>query len=267
MRKKRKKIPPQLIQRYEAKFVIPERMIGPISEFASVYCSLDTYSQRTANNFYRVNNLYFDTPNYTFLKNRMDGIENRFNMRIRLYSDTAAIPCIFEIKQKQVNFIKKYRATIYDKNWHRLFNVQDYRPHKHEENSTDSSKNLFLRLAYSYNATPKILSQYMRKAYVSDVDEYGRVTFDTDLQYQHAEGYSLLPDKNKMVPLDNETLFDSECNVVLELKCYSTLVPLWMVDLIRYFDLKRRNFSKYVTGITNVLQQYQYDPGLRQTVL
>lgn len=253
--------------RYELKFVVPANMVGPISDFASVYCSIDKYSAMSENCFYRVNNLYFDTPNYLFLRKRIEGSENRFNMRIRTYSDTTSMPCRFEIKQKNVNIIRKYKVVIHDENWHRLFEDDGYGLYNEEDIEASSIKKLFLRMAYSYNAAPKVLSQYLRKAYISDVDDYARITFDTDLRYQPADGYNLIPDENKMVPLDDETLFDPDCSVVLELKCNVSQVPLWMIDLIRHFDLFRRSFSKYVTGVSNVLKLYKSDPGLRQAAV
>lgn len=265
MRRGHQEVAPPILQRYESKFVIPRRLIGPISDFASVYCSLDKHSECTEDHFYRCNNLYFDTPGYLFLMRRiLNNGENRFNMRIRTYSDTASSPCFFEIKQRNVNIIKKYRTVVHDENWPRMFEDLAYNFHKEKAMEADSNKALFFRMAYAYNATPKVLSQYLRKAYVSDVDDYARVTFDTDLRYQSADGYNLIPDESKMVPLDNETLFDAGCNVVLELKCYTTYVPLWMIDLIRYFDLRRRSFSKYVTGVSNVISQYKSDHAIRQ---
>ena len=257
------KASPPVLQRYESKFAIPEHMVKPISDFASVYCSLDKYSAKTADNFYRVNNLYFDTPNYLFLMRRIDGSVNRFNMRVRTYSDASALPCYFEIKQRNVNIIKKYRAVVHDQDWPGMFEDPGHMLHKENGSQSYSNKTLFFMMAYAHHAAPKVLSQYMRKAYVSDVDDYGRVTFDRDLRYQAAEGYNLVPDENKMVSLDHEALFDPECNVVLELKCYTAQVPLWMIDLIRYFNLRRRSFSKYVTGVVNVISCYKYDSGFR----
>ncbi len=255
------------LQRYEAKFVIPEKMIKPVSEFASIYCFLDKYSERTEDNFYCINNLYLDTPDYLFLKRRLYGRANRFNMRIRTYSNISSIPCFFEIKQKNVNIIKKYRAEINDKNWQRAFELPGYEEPNGDGSGENSNRDLFFRLAYSYCATPKVLTQYMRKAYVSDVDDYARVTFDKDMRFQVADGYNLTPNEDKMVPLDDETIFDPACNVVLELKCYTTQVPLWMIDLIRYFNLRKRHFSKYVAGITNALNMFNYDTSLRQAAL
>ncbi|MBW1900357.1 MAG: polyphosphate polymerase domain-containing protein [Deltaproteobacteria bacterium] len=265
MRRGRQEVTPPVLERYESKFVIPQQLIGPISDFASVYCSLDKYSESAKDNFYRSNNLYFDTPNFLFLMRRKNGnCENRFNMRIRTYSDHSSLPCFFEIKQRNVNVIKKYRAVVHDEDWPRMFEDPGYELDKEKGFETDSNKSLFFRMAYTYNATPKVLSQYLRKAYVSDVDDYARITFDVALRYQAAEGLKLTPDEKKMVPLDNETLFDPGCNVVLELKCYTSYVPLWMIDLVRYFDLRRTSFSKYVTGVDNVISRYMFDSAIRQ---
>jgi hypothetical protein len=124
---------------------------------------------------------------------------------------------------------------------------------------------LFIRTAYTYNASPKVFSQYMRKAYVSDIDDYARVTFDVDLKSQPPDGYCLVPDECSMLSIDSSAIFDAGCNVVLELKCYTTQVPLWMIDLIRCFDLRRRSFSKYAAAAAHVLNRYAYDPSVRQT--
>jgi SPX domain protein involved in polyphosphate accumulation len=226
---------------------------------------LDEYSEQTEDGFYRVNNLYFDSPGYLFLKKRLDRSDNRFNLRIRSYGDNPEEPCFFEIKQKKVNIVRKYRAAVYGDDWHELFETPGYTVPQNENNNAAPNKTLFLKLAYSYDATPKVLTQYRRKAYVSDIDDYARVTFDIDLRYQPEEGYTVVPDEGKMVPLDNETLFDPACSVILELKCYSTEVPLWMIDLIKHFNLRRRSFSKYVTGVSEVLNLFRYDESSRSS--
>jgi len=250
-----------VLERYELKFVIPADMIEPISRFAAAYCSLDSYSAKSPDGFYRVNNLYFDTPHYRFLRNRLDGSENRFNMRVRTYSDSNPLPCFFEIKQKKVNIIRKYRARVTAEDWPRLLEGP---PDEAPALPADGNRDLFVETAQRFMAAPAVLSQYLRRAYVSDHNAYARITFDTDLRYQSPEGYSLVPDEGCMTPLDNETIFDDGCSVVLELKCYTTQVPLWMIDLICRFDLRRRSFSKYVTGVKNVISLYSCDLFCRQ---
>ena len=256
-----------IIERYEMKFLIPAAMIEPIACFASIYCTLDLHSQQSTDGFYQINNLYLDTPHFLFLKKRRSGSDNRFNMRIRSYGDQPS-HCYLEVKQKKVNIVRKFRSQEPAHNWHQSFPSPGDPPLEDTTCRATVEKELFLRLAHSYMATPKVQTQYRRMAYVSNVDDYGRVTFDTDLRYFPQEQYTLLaPKQSAMVPLDEETLFDPGCSVILELKCHCRNVPLWMIDLIRYFNLKRIAFSKYVTGISQILKLHAYDPSNRATAV
>lgn len=245
---------PPLIERFEMKFTIPSSMVEPISNFASVYCSPDKYSQQSDSGYYKVNNLYFDSPEYLFLRMRLASVQNRFNMRVRSYGDEAGMPYFMEIKQKTGQIIKKYRAIVTQPDWYRVFTEPGFESHDESNDQLEiRNRDLFERMIYSYNASPKVLTQYIRNAWVSDVDDYARVTFDRELKYTPESEYNLVPDDDLMVSCDPETVFDPDCSVVLELKCYSAFVPLWMIDLIRYFDLQRRSFSKYMTGVREVL--------------
>ena len=257
--KKRQHVLPPILERYELKFTIPEYMVEPISDFVAIYCELDKYSEISSDKHYRINNLYFDTPNYLFLNRRLQSVETRFNMRIRSYSDLPKMPYFFEIKQKRVNIVKKFRAGTHDPNWAKIFDEPNYDIHQKSRDIDEDNKNLFYKLAHIYYARPKILTQYKRKAYVSLLDDYGRVTFDKDLRYMKEETFNLVPDENKMCNLDSETIFDPGASIVLELKSYSTAFPTWMIDLIRKFDLKKRSFSKYKTGIYETLHEFEYE--------
>ena len=165
----------------------------------------------------------------------------------------------FEIKQKISNAIRKYRAAVDHRDLEALFNDPEQALDGTERFRQDGNYRLFMKTAQSYDARPKVLTQYLRKAYVSDVDRYGRVTFDLDLRYCLREEFSVDFNESRMIRYDNGNLFDEGCNVILELKCYTTEVPLWMVDLIRAFDLRRRGFSKYVTGVCEALEMYKPD--------
>ena len=79
--------------------------------------------------------------------------------------------------------------------------------------------------------------------------------------------FNLVPDKDRMIPYDISTNFDGGCCVILELKCFTTQVPLWMIDCIRMFNLQRRSFSKYATGIAQVFTEWQYADMGRMPVL
>jgi len=240
------------IERYELKFMIPEKLVAPISDFISIYCSIDKHAINIPGNYYTINNLYFDTKDFLFLRRKLEMVENRFNIRVRSYGNSYLGPYFLEVKQKKIDLVKKYRATVYDKKWYKMFTVPDYDIDEIKTEDTEN-RDLFFKLAYTFHASPKILTQTKRKAYMSDVDDYCRVTFDKDLQYQPEESYNLVPDPSKLMSYEYSHLVDPINTIVLEIKCYPDKVPPWVIDLIKTFDLQRRGFSKYSLGIFQIL--------------
>ena len=256
-----------LFERYELKFAIPPDRVDAICDFCEIYCRPDVYSEKSGTGFYTVNSLYLDTPNYLFLHKRIDGSDNRFNMRVRTYGEQA-VPCFLEIKQKKMDIVLKYRARTTDEHWYRIFENPECGEDEGglgADTSEDKAKaDLFYRVAYTHNVGPVVLTRYQRRAYESVVDDYARVTFDTDMKCQPVDDFTLVPDEANLVPYDNSSVFEPECSVVMEVKCYSARVPYWMIDLIRSFNLQRRSFSKYVFSVTEVLNRFQYDTSYRQ---
>lgn len=245
---------PLLFERYELKFLIPFELVDQISDFVEIYCELDPYSDREPDKFYKVNNIYLDSPNYLFLQRRLAGIDHRFNMRIRSYGDDPVFPYFCEVKHKTMGIVKKRRAKIYDENWDEIFSEK----HIVNEGGVDiwednkDYRNHFLRLAFVHNAEPKVFTQYRRKAYASVVDDYARVTFDRDLRFERRESYDMSPIEENLSHYDNPLKFNEDTNIILELKC-TTQVPKWFMDLISTFNLTRTSFSKYVTGLQEVI--------------
>ncbi len=245
---------PLLFERYELKFLVPFDMVEDISNFVEIFCELDPFSAREPDNFYKVNNIYLDSPNYLFLERRLAGIDHRFNMRIRSYGDDPIFPYFCEVKHKTAGVVKKKRAKIYEDNWAETFqNKHIMSDNGKVWSDQEDYKDHFLRLAYVHNIEPKIFTQYRRKAYASVIDDYARVTFDRDLRYQRRDTYDMSPVESKLSHYDNPTKFYEENDVILELKC-TTNVPKWFIDMISYFNLSRTSFSKYVTGIQEVIE-------------
>ncbi len=246
------------IDRYELKYIIPFEIVEPMTDYLMNYCVLDDYSKSAENFFYPVNSLYYDTPNYTFLTNRLYTKNPRFNMRARAYGDNPIPPYFLEIKYKDANSVNKYRCKIDDQEWPRMFTDMEYRTHLQGEESEMKNKELFYVTALKYAATPKIFTQYRRRAFVSEVDEYVRVTMDINMCCYLEDNYILQPDPKKLTPYDNELVYVRESNrpmgssVILELKCYPHQVPLWMIDMIRHFQLTRTSFSKYAMSILTI---------------
>ena len=244
---------PSVLQRFEFKYHIPRSMIKPVSDFVKAYCFLDKYSEMSPTGFYRINNLYLDSPFHTFLKNRLEGKENRFNMRIRSYGENPEPPYFWEIKCKFGENRQKFRAKVPSGEIEKLF----YSPKASVELgfSGINAKNMdmFQSLALSYNAQPQIITQYDRMAWISRTDEYARVTFDANLQCAEEHNFNVSPDPLLMESYDTTRIFGSGAHCILELKGQVSHLPLWMVDLVRTFDLKRSAFSKFRYGMLRIL--------------
>jgi len=240
---------PPVLERYEAKYTIPLDMVDEISRFIEPYCSLDAYSEKSHDLYYTINSLYFDSPDFQFLRMRLRKADNRFNMRVRTYGEEPVFPWFLEIKHKRGDVMRKYRAKIYSEHLEQMLMTPEMLRHHAKSEKEEKNRLLFYRLVQTYNAEPKVLIQYRRKAYISDTEEYARVTFDKQLRSMPQKGYVPLPDNDRLQPCDVETAFDNQTNVILELKCYTSFVPLWMIDLIKKFQLNRRGFSKYMAGL------------------
>jgi SPX domain protein involved in polyphosphate accumulation len=251
------------LERYELKYTIPRSMVDDISAFARTYCHLDRYSELSADGFYQVNSLYFDSPEFFFLRQRLSGAEKRFNMRVRTYGSQPTLPYFFEIKHKIHDIVRKYRATIKHESLAEVLEPTfDEKPFLKDARESKNAI-LFKRLLVEHNATPVVMTSYRRKALFSHCDDYARLTFDIGLRAMPQNEYDPLNVPDTLAPTDLEERFDEGTSVVLELKCYSTQVPLWMVDLIRTFDLKRRGFSKYSAGMAQVFRTYNFDGAAR----
>lgn len=236
-------VSPLLMQRYELKYLVPIELVGPISRYLEGHCSLDYYSQISPDGFYTINSLYFDTEWFEFLKRKVAGIEPTWSMRVRSYGQNPKPPVFTEIKLKVNDFSNKMRAKILSPDWDHILKTGEI-PTDIDSKSRSYLEH-FLWLQNSYAARPRVLTQYRRKAYLSEIDQYARVTFDRDLRYQIEENYNVTPNEELMCHYDNEEIYPHpECNVIMELKCEKR-IPIWMIQMIKKFELTRDGFSKY----------------------
>ncbi|MFP4417526.1 MAG: VTC domain-containing protein [Chitinispirillaceae bacterium] len=250
---------PALLDRFEAKYTIPYSMIDPVVRFIKPYCSYDKHSVLSPDGFYKVNSLYFDTPDYLFLRKRMLKTERRFNMRVRSYGDDPHLPYFFEIKQRIGDNVRKTRGRVDDPDYEQYFKTASKAiPPTGDAKNTEYT-DLFFRTYHRYNAGPVVLVQYRRMAFFSNYEEYARVTLDIDLRYMEPEGFAPVPNEGRMCHCDVQKTYDRYSSVILELKCYTSFVPLWMVDLVRTFNLQRTGFSKFSTCLLPIFSRYSLD--------
>ncbi len=249
---------PPVIERHELKYVIPFKLVDVICDYLTPLFGYDEHSLAYADRYYPINSLYFDTPNYRFLKLRMWGAAHRFNMRVRAYGDGTKGPYFAEVKYKSPHSVKKFRATLEPDQWPGFIAATTaFEPIRHEDDKETISRDLFQRLAYSYAIEPKIFTCYRRRALCSTVDDYARVTFDIDMRYRDQSLHSArdpfsLACGADCANYDVQTIYGEEIsygeNVIMELKANVGAVPTWMLDLISRFQLKQIGFSKYMSS-------------------
>jgi hypothetical protein len=245
-----------VLERFELKYTVPVEMWAAMENFIHPYCRPDAYSDKSPDGYYRVNSLYFDSPDFHFLRNRLDRCEKRFNLRVRSYGDDPKPPYFFEIKRKTGDVIRKERARYFDRD------VQGYLAGGPDDalHEGDRRPGLeFRRLVQVYGAEPVVMTQYRRRAYFSDTEDYARVTFDVDMRSMTPLGWEPKFVEEGMSSSDPETWFDPGTHGILELKCYTLFTPKWMLDMIRAFELRRRGFSKYTVGMERLFRQRQFD--------
>jgi hypothetical protein len=122
----------------------------------------------------------------------------------------------------------------------------------------------FIRRMRTWGAEPICVVKYAREAFVSEVDDYGRVTFDFELCGRRAAGWHVPMHEPGWRPVDGGIRFGLPFSgVILELKC-TTAVPLWMSDIVRRFGLIRTGFSKFCTVMESTVPGVREPVGLRE---
>lgn len=236
---------PALIERHEAKYRIPPAWVGPIREAVRIWCVPDD----AGDGRYTLASLYLDSPDRRLYFETVDRAPRRFKLRVRRYTDG---PLHLEIKRRIDGFTAKSRATVPAATWPTL--LHDPRVLETLPAEARAVAGAFRHHGLSLGAEPAALVRYRREAWVSTVDTYARVTFDSHLEGRRPEGWQvpIADDAARWQPVDHAGRFGLDrSGVVLELKC-AVAVPAWMRDLVRLFGLERSSFSKYGAALQAV---------------
>ena len=236
------------IKRYELKYAIDEGTAKAIREHIRGICSLDRHAFPELGG-YVVNNLYFETRNFRFYYDTKFRKQTRFKPRVRYYGLFPEDYAWLELKYRTGSVIWKTRRAVPIDQWPGVLE-----PRLSDRNKTLIKKgpHTFEEVVELFAAEPVLHVRYFREPYVTDLENYGRVTFDRRLASRLARGSpSLIPVEEDMSFYDNPvTTRHHDSPVILEIKV-ETLVPAWAIGIIRKFGLVQRGFSKYCYGIDN----------------
>ena len=226
--------------RYELKYVITETQADAIREAIAPFCDRDPHAARMPGGQYTITSLYCDSPTLTFYNDKEEKSFTRFKLRVRTYGVLSDGPIFFEVKRKHGDIVAKSRVRVDRESW------VDLVTHPRAEMGDFSITQL------RWQARPVLLARYEREPFMSQIDDYARVTFDRNITYQRCRHWDLLGDVNDWKFTDTPQFTGGiRQALVLELKC-TQAVPTWMLSIIRRFNLERSGYSKYCSGVKHL---------------
>ena len=250
---------PSGLERYELKYAITEAQAEAIRDHIQPLFSLDPHADPQQRG-YIVNNVYLDTPGLRFYYDTKLRRERRLKPRVRYYGTEPGLNLVMEVKHRHNNATWKTRRWIPSSQWPAALEVT---PSPRRSACRTGLPQDFVSVTQMHNAAPVVHVRYVREPYISDIDAYGRITFDRQLRYSPAHGsYEIGGGEDDMILYDDPvTARSEESPVVLEIKT-DTLVPFWAIDLVRRFSLVQRGYSKYCYAIDRCLEGGYLGAGL-----
>jgi hypothetical protein len=238
-----------VIERHEAKYVIPARLVPALRRFIAPFCEPDPHGRGEPPE-YGVLTLQLDAPDLTLHRAKREERANRFKLRVRTY-DAPGSPVFLEIKRKIGQVIVKSRAVIPADRWgHDL--MRSTRVDLSFRSDTEYVAFLeFVRLVRELDARPVARLHYLRESYFGVNESYARVSFDRRLEYQPTTTWALREPGARWLGMDTSLMQNKMLpfsGVVLELKTVGD-APRWMVDMAREFDLERDGHCKYSNAV------------------
>jgi hypothetical protein len=232
--------------RYEFKYLIDEQTAREVRQFVVIYLEPDAHTDGNDNLGYAVHSLYLDSPDLKLCRATLDGVKNRFKLRIRFYDELPTTPVFFETKRRVNNVILKERAAVRRSSVPRLLEggwpeLDDLLWH---DEKNWMALEYFCRLRDVTGAVPSAYTSYFREGFEPADSNIWRVTFD---RWLRAGEY-----RDRLSVADLETWSRPQVDgVILELKFTDTF-PNWMETLVESFDLTRVSMPKYVKCVSLV---------------
>jgi SPX domain protein involved in polyphosphate accumulation len=238
-----------VIERYEFKYLIPERLVSAIRAVALTTSRIDKYADPDGT--YLIRSLYFDTDRFDLFRANDRQQADRFKVRARSYPGKAS-PVFLEVKRRVHDVIIKTRGAVDMSDWQEILRGSGEAWGRVPLGSRKAVER-FVSVYCRHHLHPTMVVEYEREAYVSDVDAYARLTFDRKIVAQPRETLDVEAGPHLWRSLDNPVRTSTlEPVCVLELK-FERRPPAWMAAMVRRLELDRRSFSKYCYGVTAAL--------------
>ncbi len=217
----------QVFKRYEKKYILTAEQRSAFIAAADGMLDYDGYGS------YTICNIYFDTPNYSLIRNSIEKPEYKEKMRLRCYNTKpdGDSKVFLELKKKFDGVVYKRRVSLTLDEAYRYINGEDIGKDSQVLHEIDYFMDF-------YNPSPKVYLAYDREAFVGRDNPDFRLTLDTNIRWR---------DSN--LGLENGDCGDillGDDKYVMEVKI-SDAEPLWLARLLSELEIYPASYSKYGT--------------------
>jgi hypothetical protein len=231
-------------QRFEYKYLLTEEKAIGVGGFINSCLERDPHSLGRPDHAYAVHSIYLDSDNLDTYWWTINGVKNRFKVRMRFYDNRPDTPVYFEIKRRVDRVILKERAAL--RKEAAPWVLEGRAPEAGWLLSDDPGQLValehFMRLARLLEARPKVHVGYMREAWVDARHTGARATLDRRVGAE-AQPKPLFSTRLK------KPAFPFGRAVILELK-FTDRFPNWFREMVESFDLMQCGAAKYCMGVT-----------------
>jgi hypothetical protein len=229
--------------RHELKYVVDLHKGEDFMRAAEPFCRPDEHAG--ADGFYETLSIYYDTESLRFYWDRQESVGCRRKVRLRRYAGGSVVdsPLFLEIKEKHKHMIAKKRCVLEPQDGADILisdsgflALDKLLPLVAPSKGRDEISFLHERLLLQ----PVVNVRYLRKALAGQADPTLRITLDKRLT-------ASLP---SVCDYDSTTedFFLPPSQAVLEIKSERS-VPLWLLSLVRRFEVSRGRYSKYCAAV------------------
>ena len=231
--------------RFEIKYLISFQQKQEIVDTLMRFAELDKNSPEHG---YNVFSIYYDTHNFRFYREKIEGLEKRVKFRIRSYKkskDDDPNGLFLEIKAKDNFTIIKDRCFLPHDICSRLISdnidvesLSDFADHYVVKKFIYYHKRWHIKpvAAIQYKRLPLMLKHYHNF----------RITFDHSIKCMDTGMLN--------VDFSNAEYCLPSRLVVLEVK-FNDKMPLWLMNYIKHHNLTQRRVSKYALAIEHLYQK------------
>lgn len=216
-----------VFQRKETKYLIPTTQFDSFLKDLKKQMQIDEYGLHT------ILSLYFDTPDDRFITNSMTKPKYKEKFRVRSYGIPKETSMVFlEIKKKVNGIVYKRRMPLTYAEYLQWLDQKHF-PKNEDEQIPQEVNWLFKR---NPDLSPKTMIMYERMSLFGTSDPDFRVTFDQNIRFRSTN--------LDLSITGEETLVAPEIGVLMEVKALGAY-PLWFVELLNDYQLRKGSFSKY----------------------